>query len=66
MKRYVMTIEFYDYYNNLVETKVEETNNFHQALGAFGIYIEHPECRKCYLAEYRGDTLKRIIATFQI
>lgn len=66
MKKYVMTIEFRNYYNDVVETKVEETTDFHQALRAFTIYIEHPECRRCIWAEFYGSKLNRIIGSFQI
>lgn len=66
MKHYIMAVEFRDYYNEVVETKVETTDNFKQAMGAFEIYMEHPECRRIIWAEYHGDKLARIIASFQI
>lgn len=66
MKKYVMSIQFCNYYDDVIETKVEETTDFKQAMGAFEIYMEHPECRRIIWAEYRGDKLFRIIASFQV
>lgn len=66
MKNYKMITKFYNYYNELVETKIEETENLTQAIGAFTIYIEHPECKECILAEYYNEKFNRIIASFKL
>lgn len=65
MKKYRVTTKFETLYTHELESKVEYTDDFQAALGAYIIYIENPECIfSCVDLVGKGGTSKKIIAAF--
>jgi hypothetical protein len=65
MKKYSITTKFVTMYTKKEEVKVEYTNDFEAALGAYIIYIENPEVVFCTLALLNeNDTIRDIVAAF--
>lgn len=63
--KYRVTTKFVTMYTKEEEIKIEYTNDFQAALGAYIIYIENPETVFCTLDLVgRGNTVQKIIAAF--
>lgn len=67
MNKYRVTTKFVTMYTKEEEVKVEYTNDFHAALGAYIIYIENPETIFCTLDIVgENNTSKKIVAAFNV
>ena len=65
MNQYRITTKFVTMYTKEEETKVEYTNSFQNALGAYIIYIENPETVFCTLDRVgKNGDVGKIIAAF--
>ena len=65
MKKYRITVKFITLYTKEESTKVEYTDDFHAALGAYIVYIENPETVFCTLDKVgENGTVGKIIAAF--
>ena len=65
MKTYRVTTKFVAMYTKEEETKVEYTDDFHAALGAYITYIENPETVFCTLDKTdKNGGVGKIIAAF--
>ena len=65
MKTYRVTTKFVTLYPKEEYNKVEYTNDFHAALGAYIVYIENPETVFCSVDLVgKNNTCKKIIAAF--
>lgn len=65
MKTYRVTTKFVTMYTKEEYNKVEYTNDFHAALGAYIVYIENPETVFCSVDLVgKNNTCKKIIAAF--
>lgn len=65
MKKFRVTTKFVAMYTKEEETKVEYTDDFHAALGAYITYIENPETVFCTLDKTdKNGGVGKIIAAF--
>ena len=65
MKKFRDTTKFVAMYTKEEETKVEYTDDFHAALGAYITYIENPETVFCTLDKTdKNGGVGKIIAAF--
>ena len=65
MKTYRVTTKFVTMYTKEEETKVEYTDDFHAALGAYIVYIENPETVFCTIDKTgKNGSVGKIIAAF--
>ena len=67
MKKYRVTTKFVTMYTKEEEIKIEYTDNFRAALGAYVTYIENPETVFCTIDIIgKNKECKKIIALFQV
>lgn len=63
---YRITVKFVTIYTHEEYNKVEYTNDFKQALGAYIIYIENPETVFCTVDVIgRNNSCKKIVAAYK-
>lgn len=66
MNKYRITTKFVAMYTKEEEIKVEYTDDFRAALGAYIIYIENPETVFCTLDKVgKNNSVEKIIAAFK-
>ena len=66
MKKYRITTKVVTLYTKEEESKIEYTDNFHAALGAYITYIENPETVFCTLDKVgKNGMIDKIIAAFK-